>query len=213
MVGHGTRSPLFRTMSDVEFRGKMEAQVVGLLKALKEAYFEFRKDAITPESTHTFECSIETIVREFARFFLQWCLGTLESETTAAMSPTISYGDESYRRLPDKTRHSRILSNVEMRILRRDQHPLVMDRYLTGGTARSIPVVIALTEGMDELGWWGPRPRALQAWALEEKAKGRPKTELYPEIRRWYAKDKGETTIREVLAAMAGTPQVEGVPT
>ena len=37
MVGQGTRSPLFRTMSDVEFQGKMEAQFVGLLRALKEA--------------------------------------------------------------------------------------------------------------------------------------------------------------------------------
>jgi len=49
--------------------------------------------------------------------------------------------------------------------------------------------------------------------AAAERAKGRAKAELYPEIRRWYAKDKGETTIREVLAVMAGSHHVEGVPT
>ena len=110
MVGQGTRSPLFRTMSDVEFQGKMEAQFVELLSSLKESYFKFRKGAITPESTHAFECGIETNVREFARSFMHWCLGSLESETPAAMPPTIFYGDEFYRRLPDKTRHSRILT-------------------------------------------------------------------------------------------------------
>ena len=42
----------------------------------KEAYFKFRKGPVTPELTHTFECRIETIVREFARSFLQWSLGS-----------------------------------------------------------------------------------------------------------------------------------------
>jgi hypothetical protein len=27
-----------------------------------------------------------------------------------------------------------------------------------------------------------------------------PKAELYPRVRKWYAKDRGETTLREVLA-------------
>jgi hypothetical protein len=97
-------------MSDVEFRRKMVAQFAVLLSALKEAYFNFRKGPFTPESTHTFECSIETIVREFARSFMQWSFGSLESETTEAMPPTIFYRDDSYRRLPDKTWHSNILT-------------------------------------------------------------------------------------------------------
>jgi hypothetical protein len=115
--------------------------------------------------------------------------------------------------VPILARWAEAVPNVEMRILRRDEYPAVMDRYLTGGKARSIPVVVVLTEAMEELGWWGPRPRALQSWTADERAKGRTKAELYPEIRRWYAKDKGETTIREVLAVMTGTPQLEGVPT
>jgi hypothetical protein len=103
--------------------------------------------------------------------------------------------------------------NVEMRILRRDEHPEVMDRYLTNDTARSIPVVIVLTEAMGELGWWGPRPKALQQWTMEQRAAGREKKELYPEIRRWYAKDHGETTLREILAVMERARHLEGAPT
>ena len=102
--------------------------------------------------------------------------------------------------------------NVELRVLRRDEHPEVMDRYLTDGRARSIPVVIVLTEAMDELGWWGPRPKALQAWAAEQRAAGREKKGLFAETRRWYAKDRGESTLREVLAVMERVRHTEGVP-
>ncbi len=87
---------------------------------------------------------------------------------------------------------------IELRLLRRDEHPEVMDRYLTND-ARSIPVVIVLDEQFHELGHWGPRPTALQRWVLEQRGAGVPKEQLYPEIRKWYARDHGETTLREVL--------------
>jgi hypothetical protein len=102
-------------------------------------------------------------------------------------------------------------TNVELRVLLRDENPAVMDRYLTG-TARAIPVVIVLTEEMEEVGWWGPRPEALQAWTKEHLALGADKKALYPDIRRWYARDKGETTLREVLAVMERSRHTEGVP-
>lgn len=86
---------------------------------------------------------------------------------------------------------------VDLRILRRDENPEVMDRYLTNG-ARSIPIVIVLDEQLKEVGHWGPRPRELQKWVMENRATI-PKAELYPQVRKWYARDKGETTLREVL--------------
>lgn len=88
-------------------------------------------------------------------------------------------------------------SCLEMRVLERDEHPEVMDQYLTNG-ARSIPIVIVLNEEFEELGHWGPRPAALQQWAMDNKDT-MPKDERYKQVRRWYAKDKGETTMREVL--------------
>jgi hypothetical protein len=88
---------------------------------------------------------------------------------------------------------------LELRVLRRDEHPAVMDRYLTNGS-RSIPIVIALDEEFRELGHWGPRPRVLQAWVMANRVIV-PKAELYPQVRQWYARDRGETTLREVLTA------------
>jgi hypothetical protein len=91
---------------------------------------------------------------------------------------------------------------LELRLLRRDEHPELMDRYLTG-TSRSIPIVIVLTETMEELGHWGPRPSALQDWVMAQRRAGAGKG-LYPEIRKWYAQDRGESTLREILAVMRG---------
>jgi hypothetical protein len=96
---------------------------------------------------------------------------------------------------------------LELRILRSDEYPEVMDRYLTNGS-RSIPIVIALDEDFRELGHWGPRPRELQAWVMANRATI-PKAELYPKVRQWYARDRGESTLREVLAA-AGVGQESG---
>jgi len=95
------------------------------------------------------------------------------------------------------------LPGFELRVLRRDENPAVMDQYLTNGS-RSIPIVIALDEDFRELGHWGPRPRELQAWVMASRGTV-PKAELYPKVRQWYARDHGESTLREVLAA-AGVP-------
>jgi len=93
----------------------------------------------------------------------------------------------------------------ELRILRRDEHPEVMDAYLTNA-ARAIPIVIVLTEAMDEVGRWGSRPAELQAFVTGERAQGRKLSTVFPDVRRWYAQDKGESTLREILAVMADGP-------
>ena len=92
---------------------------------------------------------------------------------------------------------------LELRIIMRDANPEVMDQYLTNGS-RSIPIVIALDESFHEIGHGGPRPAELQSWVMANRGV-LPKAELYPQVRRWYARDRGETTIREVLKA-AGLP-------
>jgi hypothetical protein len=88
---------------------------------------------------------------------------------------------------------------LDLRVIQRDTYPEVMDQYLTNG-ARSIPIVIALDENFEEVGHWGPRPSELQAWVMANR-NTMPKSELYPQVRKWYARDRGETTLREVLEA------------
>lgn len=90
--------------------------------------------------------------------------------------------------------------NLELRVLARDENPALMDAHLTNG-ARSIPVVMVLDESGEEHGWWGPRPSELQAWVLETGL-AMPPAERYLEIRRWYARDRGRSTLAEVLALL-----------
>ena len=87
---------------------------------------------------------------------------------------------------------------VELRIVRRDEHPTLMDRYLSPTGAKAIPVVIALDSDFRPKGWWGSRPSQLQEWVMANL--GMEKTARYLEIRKWYARDRGETTFREVLS-------------
>jgi hypothetical protein len=86
---------------------------------------------------------------------------------------------------------------LELRIVDRDAHPDLMGRHLTNGT-RSIPVVILLDEGGSCRGWWGPRPLELQA-LFEAEVRLLPKEHRYPVLRRWYARDRGESTAEEIV--------------
>jgi hypothetical protein len=93
--------------------------------------------------------------------------------------------------------------HVKLRILKRDDNPELMDQYLTNGS-RSIPVVITLDEYFRPVARWGPRPAELQEFVIRAKRAGeRPSSEIYRDTRRWYAKDGGETTLREFLSALA----------
>jgi thioredoxin-like negative regulator of GroEL len=102
--------------------------------------------------------------------------------------------------VPVLARLAELVRGMELRVLERDSFPEAMAAYLTNGT-RSIPIVVALTESAQELGHWGPRPAALQAWVTSNK-KMIPSPQRYVYARKWYAKDKGETTLRELLAAV-----------
>jgi hypothetical protein len=89
------------------------------------------------------------------------------------------------------------VGNLELRVVKRDEHPEVMDCYLTNGT-RSIPIVIVLDTDLNQLGHWGPRSRQLQAWAKENRAE-MEKSEFYAALRKLYVKDRGESVLRELL--------------
>jgi hypothetical protein len=90
--------------------------------------------------------------------------------------------------------------NLDLRVLARDHNLDLMDAHLSG-TARAIPVVIVLDEDYQERGWWGSRPTELQSWVM---GPGREleKAARYREVRSWYARDAGRTTLAEVVATL-----------
>jgi hypothetical protein len=90
--------------------------------------------------------------------------------------------------------------NLDLRVLARDHNLDLMDAHLTGAS-RSIPAVIMLDEQFEERAWWGPRPTALQAWVLGP-GRALEKDARYREVRGWYARDAGRTTLEEVVATL-----------
>jgi Thioredoxin len=92
------------------------------------------------------------------------------------------------------------VSNMDLRILARDENLDIMDTHLTG-KSRSIPIVILLNKKYEECGWWGPRPTALQKWVVE-KGMMLPKDERYKEVRTFYARDRGLTTMEEIVSML-----------
>lgn len=91
--------------------------------------------------------------------------------------------------------------NLDLRLLDRDENLDLMDEHLTGGTARAIPTVIILDDQNVEHAWWGPRPADLQAWVMTE-GQAFEHGARYVEIRKWYARDKGRTSLEEVVALL-----------
>ena len=88
---------------------------------------------------------------------------------------------------------------ISLRLLLRDEHPDVMDGYLTNGT-RSIPKVIALKKDtLEELWTWGPRPDPAQTQFLRRKGEGASHATAAEELHKWYAGDKGHTLQQEIL--------------
>ena len=132
----------------------------------------------------------DAVVREIESFAEQWHLLVL----------TEDWCGDAVNTLPVLAAVSNRARNLDLRILSRDANPDLMDTHLTG-TSRSIPVVIVLDSQYVECAWWGPRPAPLQGWVVNV---GRALTaeERYREVRRWHARDRGTTTLAELLATL-----------
>ena len=120
-----------------------------------------------------------------------WCL-----DATAAMPALARLAEEA--------------EGLSLAVLDRDDHPALMDHHLTNGTARAIPIVLLLDGEGTERAWWGPRPADLQAWFYGD-GQTLEKEDRYRELRKWYARDRGASTLREVVAMIEGAAGVAHV--
>jgi len=91
---------------------------------------------------------------------------------------------------------------LQLYTLLRDEHPALMNEFLTDGS-RSIPKVIILDAGTKEvLGSWGPRPAPAQQIVIDYKNAPEPKSdyaEMQKQLHVWYARDKTATTQAELV--------------
>ncbi len=102
--------------------------------------------------------------------------------------------------LPFISKMAEIAQNINFKLILRDEHPQVMDAFLTNGT-RSIPKLIALKEDtMELLGSWGPRPaEAQEKFMLEKDDPEIGVQKAMENLHLWYARDKGRAISNEFL--------------
>ena len=96
---------------------------------------------------------------------------------------------------------------ITLRFLFRDEHPEVMDAYLTNGN-RSIPKLVATSGDLqEELFTWGPKPQYLME--LLAAFKKNPGERTYPalleEMHGWYAKNKHQDLEAELIPLLTST--------
>lgn len=93
---------------------------------------------------------------------------------------------------------------IRLYILLRDQHPEVIDHYLTNG-ARAIPKLIVVNETLEKEAFiWGPRPASAQellnAW--KNNPEGKSFEEFEKELHNWYARDKAQSLQHELIQSL-----------
>jgi hypothetical protein len=94
-------------------------------------------------------------------------------------------------------------NKIDLKLVLRDDNAELMDAYLTNG-ARSIPkLVVVNADTQEPIASWGPRPAEGAAIIIENKAKfGVVTDEAKTELQKWYTKDKGLSTMNEVLGLL-----------
>jgi len=102
--------------------------------------------------------------------------------------------------LPIMHKMAEASENIELKIVFRDEHPALMDAYLTNGT-RSIPKLIVIEkESGKEVASWGPRPEKAAQLVRDYKAMHGVFDEAgKTELQLWYLHDKGLSTQREIV--------------
>lgn len=117
---------------------------------------------------------------------------------------TEAWCGDAAQNLPVIAKVAQLNPHITLTLLLRDEHPEIMDVYLTHG-GKSIPKLIAVAENGAELFTWGPRPEALQELVEAYKANpDRPYAEFLEEVQRWYNADKTESVQRELVKRVNG---------
>lgn len=93
--------------------------------------------------------------------------------------------------------------NIDYKVVLRDENEALMDQFLTNG-GKSIPKLIMLdSETNTVLNTFGPRPTVATNMVQDYKAEhGMLTPEFKEDLQRWYNKDKGQSTIEDLVSLL-----------
>lgn len=91
---------------------------------------------------------------------------------------------------------------VTVRYIFRDEHPELMDAFLTNGS-RSIPKLIRLNaDTFEVIDSWGPRPQPAQDAYEQLKGSTSNIHMILEEMQKWYNENKGFRVLEELVVAL-----------
>ena len=101
---------------------------------------------------------------------------------------------DAAQNLPVIAKMASLNSNIELKLVLRDENLELMDLFLTNG-GRSIPKLIILDNDLNVLNTWGPRPSIATKMVADYKAEhGALDANFKQDLQIWYNKDKGQST-------------------
>ncbi len=129
-------------------------------------------------------------------------MASLVSEKHTWYVITEAWCGDSAQNVPVLAKMTEASKNLELRLLFRDEHPEIMEQFLSNGK-RAIPKLICVHDASQKvIGTWGPRPALIQDRVAEYKllnASG-SKDEFNKNLHLWYARDKTFSLQEEFLS-------------
>ena len=124
---------------------------------------------------------------------------------------TESWCGDAAQTLPVLNKVAEASENIELRVVLRDEHPQLMDHFLTNGT-RSIPKLVILNPDLEVMASWGPRTAAATQLVTDYKEQfGKIDAAFKSQLQIWYNKDKGISIINELAAVVQNIEKQEEV--
>lgn len=129
-------------------------------------------------------------------------LNSIDKEVTLLVL-TESWCGDAAPALPVMNKIAELNDRVDLKVILRDEHLDLMNRFLTNG-GMSIPKLILWDEKKQEvLESWGPRPEPAAKLVADHKEKhGELLPEIKEEIQHWYNKDKGKSILKELTSLL-----------
>jgi thiol-disulfide isomerase/thioredoxin len=113
---------------------------------------------------------------------------------------TESWCGDAAHIMPVINKVAELNANIEYKVVLRDENDALMNQFLTNG-GKSIPKLIVLDDSTKEvLNTFGPRPSVATKLVSDYKSEhGNLTPEFKEDLQRWYNKDKGQSTIDDLL--------------
>lgn len=113
---------------------------------------------------------------------------------------TESWCGDAAHIMPVINKVAELNNKIDYKVVLRDENDELMNQFLTNG-GRAIPKLIAIdNETNDVVNTFGPRPSvATDMVNAYKEAHGKLTPEFKEDLQRWYNKDKGQSTIEDLV--------------